>query len=383
MTGRVLITGARAPVALELARSFRAAGFEPHLADSAPARMARASTAPAAVHRHAPPRQDPHGFRRDIRALAATLDPVLIVPTCEEVFHMAAAAPSLGLEDRLFAPGLERLRELHRKSAFVLLCERLGLHAPRTRKVESPGELTAFAEQAGQLVFKPDWSRFGDRTLVRPPLHALARIRPTATEPWCVQDHVEGEEICFYATARDNALRAFAAYRPRWQAGGGASFAFEPVGGRLAARLEAAASVLAERAVGQGQFACDAIVDAAGRAWLIECNPRATSGAHLFEGPALARAIAQGRPAVADQELRYLSPAMWLLGLPAAVSRGRLDAWREDLRRGRDVVGAPGDRGPVWGAVADSAGFQLAALARGRSLAAQMTADIAWNGEAL
>jgi len=345
--------------------------------------MARASRAPAAVHRHAPPRQDPQGFRRDIARLAEALDPALIVPTCEEVFHLAAAAPALGLAGRLFAPDLDRLAALHRKSAFAALCERLGLHAPRTRRVESAAELAAFAEQSRELVFKPDWSRFGDRALVRPRLHGLARVRPSPAEPWCVQDHVAGEELCFYAVARGGRLAAFVAYRPCWQDGGGASFAFETVAGPTAKRLREAAARIAERAVGEGQFACDAIVDLAGRPWLIECNPRATSGAHLFEGADLAAAMVGEATAEPREGLRYLAPAMWILGAPRALVQGRFEAWRNDLRQGRDVVGRPDDPGPAWGAVRDAAAFQIQALLSGRSLAGQMTADIAWNGEAL
>lgn len=379
----VLITGARAPVALDLARAFRAAGFEPHVADSAPARMARASIAPASVHRLARPRQDPQGFRRDIAALVGRLDPVLVVPTCEEVFHLAAAAPAIGIAARLFAPDLERLAALHRKTAFAALCERLGLHAPRSRRVESAAELAAFAEQSGELVFKPDWSRFGDRTLVRPRLDGLARVRPSAAEPWCVQDFVEGEELCFYAVARGGRLVAFVAYRPCRQSGGGASYAFEAVTGPTSQRLSQAAARLAERAVGEGQFACDAIIDAAGRPWMIECNPRATSGVHLFEQGDLALAIIGKGEAKPVEGLHYLAPAMWMLGAPQALLRGRTGDWRRDLGEGRDVIGRADDRGPVWGAVADAADFQFRALLGGRSLAAQMTADIAWNGEAL
>lgn len=383
MNRRVLITGARAPAALGLARAFRAAGYEPHLADSVRARMARASKAPAAVHRHAAPRQHPQAFRADLKRLVEAVDPLLIIPTCEEVFHLAGAASSLGLTDRLFAPDLARLRRLHRKSDFVTLCGELGLDAPRTRRVESPRELTAFAEHASELVFKPDWSRFGDRALVRPRLHHLARARPTHTEPWCVQDAVDGQEVCFHAVASRGRLAAFAAYHPRWQVGGGAAYAFEPVERPLAALLRGLARVLAEQAVGTGQFACDAIIDKTGRPWLIECNPRATSGLFLFEPSALVRAFTEGAPAEPTPGLRYLAPAMVLLGLPHALAAGKLDAWRADMAAGADVIAAPGDGAPVWGAVADSAVFQLHALMRGRSLTEQMTADIAWNGEAL
>ncbi len=274
----VLITGARAPVALDLARSFAAAGFNAHLADSIPSALANASKAPAAVHRYAPPRLDRVGFRRDIAALVDRLDPLLIVPTCEEVFHLAGAAPALGLADRVFAPGLETLRRLHAKSAFAALCQKIGLHAPATHRVESGEALAVFAPLANRLVFKPEFSRAGDRTLVRPTRASLARIQPTPADPWCVQDAVEGREVCFYGVARAGELAAFSAYAPRWQTPGGAGYVFESLDPPLTARLRDIAGVLARRMVKTGQFACDAIVDAAGQPWLIECNPPPACG---------------------------------------------------------------------------------------------------------
>lgn len=380
----VLITGARAPVALDLARSFAAAGFDAHLADSLPSALANASSAPAAVHRYAPPRLHRQGFRRDLAALVGRLDPLLIVPTCEEVFHLAAAAAAQGFADRVFAPPLETLRRLHAKSGFAALCRDLGLRAPATRLVENREALDAFAPAADRLVFKPDFSRAGDRTLVRPTPAALARVQPTPADPWCVQDAIEGREVCFYGVVQGGALVAFSAYAPRWQTPGGAGYVFEPLDPPLTAQLRDIARQLAEPVVRIGQFACDAIVDAGGQPWLIECNPRATSGVHLFaRGGDLARAMLHGAPCEPQPGLRYLSPALAFFGLPHALASGRLPALLADAGAGEDVIGAPGDRLPAVGAAVDGLAFQLGALLGGRSLADQMTRDMCWNGEAL
>jgi hypothetical protein len=380
----VLITGARAPVALDIARSFAAAGFAAHLADSVPSLMAQASRSVAGVHRYAPPRQDRDGFRRDVAALVAALDPVIIVPTCEEVFHLAAAAPSLGIEGRLFAPPLTTLRELHAKSAFAKVCAELGLRAPKTWRLDAGPVPPQFIDYAGGLVFKPDFSRFGTRTLVRPQVEALAAVRPSPLEPWAVQEFIAGREVCFYAVCREGVLTAFSAYAPSWRLKDGASYGFEPLleeGSQ--AQLHDMAATLAT-VVRHAQFSCDAIIDAHGQPWLIECNARATSGAHLFgRGPALARAMLGEGTAAPTAEPRYLAPAFWLFGLPAAVASGETARWAADLSAGRDVISAPGDGRPVVGALLDSLRFQASAVLAGRSLAAEMTADIEWNGEDL
>jgi hypothetical protein len=133
-----------------------------------------------------------------------------------------------------------------------------------------------------------------------------------------------------------------------------------------------------------GHLSYDVIVTQEGRVAPLECNPRAVSGVHLFDAsPELALAILQGSdvlpPAVGS--IRYLSPAMAVMGLPAAVASGSLTRWRHVARCGTDVIGRPGDRGPVAGVLLDAARFALLGLARLRSPTGETTDDIEWNGE--
>jgi carbamoylphosphate synthase large subunit len=382
MSERVLITGVRAPAALDLARSLNAAGFEAHMADCVPARIARWSKTPHAVHRHASPVHQPAGFARDLRGLIDTLAPVAVIPACEEVFHLSALAATQGWADRLIAPPPDTLAELHHKGRFAALCRRLGLPVPETATVTDRAELMRRAENT-DVVVKPAWSRFGARTLIAPDTPALSRITPSTDAPWAVQTRVRGDEVSFYVVARQGRLTAFSAYRSDWRLDGGATYVFQPLTDPLNARLRAMAETLAAHAV-TGQIACDAIVDADGAPWLIECNPRATSGVHLFDRSAafglalLDRANAEAAPPVVRNSL-----AMDSFGLTRALRQRRLTSWRDQRRASRDILAAPGDTGPRWGALADAAVFGLRALASGRSLAEAMTADIEWNGQPL
>lgn len=382
MAERVLITGARAVAALDIARSLRAAGYEPHLADCSPARVARLSRTAGPVHRHASPVTQPAAFARDIRSLIDRLDPVRIIPTCEEVFHLAALAEADGVSDRLFAPPRDRLATLHAKDRFAALCRRLGLPVPETTEIVDPAALAAFSGDPADHVFKPVWSRFGARTLIAPTPAALAAITPSPEAPWVAQRRILGVEVSVYAVCHEGRLTAFCAYGSDWRLPGGASYVFCPLSTEMTARLRPMAEALAAFA-GTGQIACDAIVDAGGQPWLIECNPRATSGVHLFgRSAAFGRALMGCGAAEPATGTRHLSPALWLHGLPTALREGRLAAWRAQ-GQGSDAVAAPGDPGPVLGALADAAAFALHAVRTGRSLTAAMTADIEWNGRPL
>jgi hypothetical protein len=383
MVERILITGARAVAAVDIARSLRAAGYEPHLADCSPAWVARMSRAAGPVHRYASPVDRPADFACDIRGLIQRLDPVRIIPTCEEVFHLANLAEADGFPDRVFAPSPDRLATLHAKDRFATLCRRLGLPIPDTTTVTDRPALAAFSGEAAGHVFKPVWSRFGAHTLIAPAPAALAAVTPAPEAPWVIQRRILGEEVSVYAICHEGRLTAFCAYGSDWRLSGGASYVFRPLAADQTARLRPMAEALAAFAR-TGQIACDAIIDADGQPWLIECNPRATSGVHLFgRSAAFGRALMGRGEAEPAAVTRHLSPALWLHGLPTALRDGRLAAWRAQGRQGSDAVGAPGDPGPALGALADAAAFGLRAVRTGRSLPAAMTADIEWNGRPL
>lgn len=379
MAERVLVTGARAVAALDLARSLRAAGYEPHLADCVPARLARWSTSAGPVHRYASPVERPAAFAADLRALIARLHPAWIIPACEEVFHLSALAAAEGWSDRLLAPGPGMLATLHAKDQFAALCGQLSLPVPETRVATDAHGLAAAVADMGDVVVKRVWSRFGGRTLIAPSPADLASLRPTMAQPWVVQRRVRGREVSAYAVCHAGRVTAFSAYVSDWRLPGGASYVFQPAPTPVAAALRPMIDRLAAVA-GRGQIACDAIVDGGGQPWLIECNPRATSGVHLFGRSAdFGRALLRQGQAAPDGRARHVAPALWRYGL----ARGRAADWRRQRREGLDSLTLPGDRAPLAGALVDAAGFGLRAARRGLSLTDAMTADIEWNGEPL
>lgn len=382
MVERVLVTGARAPAALDIARSLKAAGFIVHMADCVPARIARWSKVPTAVHPHASPVHRPADFARDIRTLIDRVDTIAVIPTCEEVFHLVAVAEADGWSEKLIAPPFETLAALHHKGRFVALCDELRLTVPNTTVVtDSVGLMHEALDK--DVVVKPAWSRFGSQALIKPDAAALERLRPSPEIPWVVQSWVKGQEVSFYAIADEGVLTAFSAYRSDWRTRGGAAYLFIPLAEVVSERLRTLAETLA-RFVGRGQFACDAIVDATGQPWLIECNPRATSGVHLF-----GRSAAFGR-ALLGRDTVHPGPGKWrnsimfdTFGLADALRTRRLAGWCEERRCSHDILAAPRDPLPPLGALLDAAGFGLKALASGQGLASAMTADIEWNGQPL
>jgi hypothetical protein len=382
MAETILITGARAPAALDLARAFAAAGAQVHMADCAPAYMARLSNSVGRCHRLPSPREDFSAFAHAVYGQVARLAPAMVIPTCEEVFHLAALP---ALAPRLFAPPLAALHRLHSKFDFLEDARALGLAAPRTVRLQSTDDLNATLPTCDRLVYKPEFSRFGVHTLIAPQRDRAAALQPNAHSPWVAQECIAGQEVSFYAVSVDARLTAFSAYRSAWKFTGGAGYAFESLDPTLHDALKAIASTLAAHLIPRGQFACDVIIDAHGQPRLLECNPRATSGVHLFDRtPDLADAffgkrarVLFARPGVA----RHVGPALWSFGLKDAVQGRRFSAWRAQRRKSQDVISVPGDGAPLLGALWDTVLLGVSAVRRGVSLTAAATADIEWNGE--
>jgi hypothetical protein len=375
-----MITGARAPVALDLARSFRAAGCAVALADSVRPFAASLSRPRFEILRLPPPRWKFAAFRARLRALAGDFD--LIVPTCEEVFWLAAAAQLDGWSEQLFAPSIGTLRTLHSKASFPALAREAGVDAPATWTVASAADAEALPLAPADMVLKPEFSRFGSKTIVRPGAGVAAALPASPARRWVAQERLEGEEVCVWSAIRGGRLAACLVYRPALRHGRSAAYAFEAADSPSVVEM---ARRIAGHVGGDGQLSYDVIVGPDGRVAPIECNPRTVSGVHLLDGsPELAWALL-GRSELAPPPagtMRYLSPAMVLMGAPAALAGGTFDRLRDVWRRGRDSVGRPGDRLPVAGVVLDAARFALAGAARLRGPTSETTDDIEWNGEA-
>ncbi|WP_395645464.1 hypothetical protein [Terricaulis sp.] len=377
----ILITGARAPIALDLARSFTAAGHDAQLADSISpwsARLARGAR--GRLHRLAPPRFAFAAFAAGLAELVERLDPRLIVPTCEEVFYVAEAGVRHGFADRVFAPPPGMLRTLHSKAAFPAFLRANAVPAPATTRVTSRAELAAWRLRADDIVLKPEFSRFASHARVRPTLQEFDRLAPTPEAPWVVQDYAPGEEICIWSACRAGEVVAFAAYKPLWRLGQSASFYFETAEDPA---LLATTRAIAKATGASGQLSFDVIRGDDGSITPIECNPRGISGIHLFDRDArLAHALLGEVPLQRPSApARHLGPAMWLFGAPYALINGKLDAFRRDLSRSRDVLSAVGEPWLGLGALLDAGRFTLVGLSRGRSASGQSTDDIEWNGE--
>ena len=324
------------------------------------------------------PRFETAAFGDAVADLIAQQDVTLVIPTCEEVFYLAALWEARDMDARLLAPSLALLRKVHHKYDFIQLCQSLDLPIPKTYLLQSSDDLAAVADRSQTFVFKPVWSRFGTNVRICPASGRL-KITPSETQPWVAQEFVSGREICVYGLARKGEVMAVSAYAPTYRAGAGAGIYFEPV-------TSSAARDFVQKFVAgtlwDGQVSFDLIEGPDGTVTPIECNPRTISGVHFFrDGPAFWTALEGRSIAAPDGNAPQTLPmAMWLYGLPHAIRSGQVRAFCGDLQRAEHLLDWPDDPGPKRAQVRALIEIAGRAMRQRVSLQAAATADIEWNG---
>ncbi|MFC5406129.1 ATP-grasp domain-containing protein [Cohnella soli] len=406
---RILLTGGRSPAALELARLFHAAGHRVFAAESAPYHLCRVSRCVEQSFVVPAPTGDPAGFARELRAIAVNNRIDLLIPVCEEIFHIARELRQFDGVCRVFAPPLEALERVHHKGSFIRFAESIGLHVPATVTFESPDDWLPLVDDprfSDGIVLKPAYSRFASRTLFLEPdrgdsrsfaikrqrqkiVRLLANANVTSEHPWVAQALLRGEEWCTYSVAHRGEMTAYAAYRSTFRAGRGASIHYEA---RTQPNVREWVRHFVKESRFTGQIAFDFIIAADGTVAPLECNPRTTSGVHLFgSDDRLAEAmlepselLTEGQVAIPSAQAgqgAMLSAAMLSFGLVQAVKQRNLREWLRAYRSSRDVVFRRDDPKPFTEQFRLLAWTRRIAREQGITLQQASTSDIEWNGE--
>ncbi|MGO4530559.1 ATP-grasp domain-containing protein [Paenibacillus sp. 2TAF8] len=393
---KVLLTGGRAPVTLDLARMLHRSGHLVFIAESVERHLCRTSSAVEHCALVPSPRHHTEDYLSALEQWIRTWQIDLLIPMCEEVFYVAQGMARLRQHCRVLTSPLQQLHVLHHKYDFIQLAKSMGLPVPDTHLIQSPQEWMQtqhILNGSGEWVWKPVYSRFAAK--VRMPIAGLRHDPPgeemlSPVFPWVAQRYIQGRGLCTYSVVHEGQLIAHATYDSRYRTGNvGASIFFEQV------QHEGVRAWVQQfvQAVGfSGQIGFDFIEDVSGQVFAIECNPRATSGIHLFHpGDGLVRALLE--PEVVLNQRTEVIPQSGsdkaMLALPMLGSglrqirrrKGSLGAWRAAWTDARDVVYIRQDWRPFFEQFAVVLAAWRLARSQQISLTEALTHDIEWNGE--
>jgi predicted ATP-grasp superfamily ATP-dependent carboligase len=339
----ILVSGGKMTKALQLARSFHAAGHRVVLAESAKYRLTGHRFSRAVDRFYALPKPESPGYTNALAAIVRAEAVDVYVPVCSPVasYYDALAKPVLSRYCEVLHEDADMVGQLDDKYEFSVLAASLGLPVPDAHRVCSPGQVEDFnfgpAPEPYILKSIPydPVHRLDLTTLPRPTAQetaAFARSKPiSAGTPWIMQGLVRGREYCTHSTVRDGKVQVYCCCE---------SSAFQ-VNYEMADKPEIEAWV--RRFVGPlkltGQVSFDFIQAADGQVYAIECNPRTHSAITMFYNhPGLAAAyLDPGAPAVkptaASRPTYWIYHELWRL-ITGPDRGARLAV----IRRGKDAI---------------------------------------------
>jgi len=290
----ILITGGRAPAALDIARKLHRKGHSVYVLDSIKNHLCRFSRAVKKSFFVPEPHNNEEAFIKKIREIIKDNSISLVIPTCEEVFYLANNKEQIENENAiLLTTGIETLELLHNKKTFNdMLHSFTSIKSCKTCVIHNQQEFEQkkAAFQGQSLIIKPVYSRFGSNVSFLSVTDSLPDgISISPEHPWMVQEYLSGKTISTYAICDSGRVLVNVCYFSNYTTGTfGAGIYFSAVD---KAKIDCWVKEIVKKLDYTGQIAFDLIETEDGSIWPIECNPRATSGVHLLVDNDLEKAM--------------------------------------------------------------------------------------------
>lgn len=382
---KILITGARSYVAYYWALALKDT-HEVYFADSLAMAYCRFAPFKAPYFRVAPPAQDFLGFRKDLIELVLNQGIDMIIPTCEEVFHISAFKHEIPC--KVFCAEHEFLATLHNKyTVFDTMRFASSVATPETHRVQKQSDLKLNFDS----ILKPVYSRFGAKLITDVSNHELDE----STE-WVQQQRLNGKALCNYAIALDGRMLGHVCYHAKHRIKHSSALYLEAVHNQS---IEDFTRDFIAKHNYTGQIAFDFIqvTDSIGwshmdqhydasdfRAFVIECNPRGTSGIHMMDLSMISPALFDNGPVIKN----HPEPVAFKFPLKMYHKLGLLDEqpgphFQAEIRRARDVLQHPDTPMPWKATPAPLFELLWRRIRHGIKLTEASTCDIEWNGDAL
>lgn len=339
----ILLSNGRFPVAIDLARQLRRAGHTVFVVDPMHYHVCKFSNVIKKSVQVPAPHDDAAGYVEAVKNVVKEKAIDLIIPLHEEILYLAECGDREVL-DRLFAPPIDALLRLHNKWTFTQFLKRVGLDYPQSTLCRSMDDIREL-DRTKEWAVKPVFGRAATKVYHLKPDEPLPEVDIADNEHFIAQEWLYGLRYCSYSIIRDGQLRALSIYPVKDTLDGSSCVYFESV---EHAGIRAYVEKIAEAHPGvSGQLAFDFIETQEGRLVAIECNPRATSGVHLFSGHRdLSNCITEPSAATAGKVViprekstpRKIAPGMLMVPQRSHANAKEYLAHLKRLVKSRDVT---------------------------------------------
>ena len=349
----IMISGGKMTKALQLARSFHGAGHRVILTETHAYRLTGHRFSKAVSGFHITPEPSDPGYIDALRQIVLTEQVNVYVPVCSPVSSVPDAVAKTALADlcEVIHGDVDVIRQLDDKTAFSALALELGLSVPAFLRI-------THADQVKDFDFEKDRRRYILKSVAYDPVRRLDLTplpRETAeetaafvdalpiseTNPWILQEFIEGEEYCTHSTVRSGRITLHACCRSS-----ASQLNYEQVD-------KPAMSAWADRLVNAlkitGQVSLDFIETAQGQIYAIECNPRTHSAITMFYNhPGVSQAYLDDDAALIEP-LSTSRPTYWFFHelFEGLTKPWTIGARARTIARGKEAIFEPADPLPV------------------------------------
>lgn len=375
-TKNILITGSRAPSTLFLIRKLAKAGYRIIAAESCDYYLGKYSSFVAKKYKITAPNDNFEKFIKNIVEIIKKENINLIIPTCEEIFHISKGKDILERYCQVFCDDSDKLIELHNKWSFYNKIKNSDytIKLPQSWRVENLDGIKKVIEKDKKYILKPIFSRFATKVAI------IDKMPKEFKEgKYILQEFIKGEQFCSYSIIKNNNLCLHSDYKTTFSADGGATIAFQYAKNQ---KILDFIQDFSKKENFEGQIAFDFIQNEEGL-YLIECNPRLTSGIQVFDED-ISKAF------VSDEQMETCYPkeetksilfiAMLIYGLSNVHSFEDLIDLFKTLFSSKDAILDKNDIMPFLMQGFVMAMMIISGLKKNINLKEISTYDIEWNG---
>ncbi|MBD2463486.1 ATP-grasp enzyme [Oscillatoria sp. FACHB-1407] len=346
----ILIAGGRMTKALQLARSFHAAGHRVILIDTEKFWHSgnQYSNTVGAFYTVPDPAKDLQGYVDTLRAIARQEKIDLFIPVAifAVLYYDGMTEHPLADYCEVCHFDAETIQMLDDKFAFAEQARSLSLTVPKTYRMTSPEQVLNFDfsnEKRKYILKSIPYDAKHRLDLTKLPCETpeatasfVNRLPISEAKPWILQEFIPGQEYCTHSTVRDGRSTLYcccesSAFQVNYQQ------VDKP---EIAAWIERFLSAVP----GYGQASFDLIQAEDGTVYAIECNPRTHSAITMFYNhPGVAAAYLD--PQAPSEPLRPLTsskPTYWLYHelwrLNEVRSLKQLQRWINTIWQGKEAI---------------------------------------------
>lgn len=346
----VMLTGGKMTKALQLARSFHAAGHRVILVETHKYWLTghQFSNAVDRFYTVPVPEKDPEGYTQALLEIAKTENVDVYIPVCSPVasYYDSLAKQALSGCCEVFHFDAEVTKMLDDKFAFAEKARSLGLSVPKSFRITDPQQVLDFdfSNETRKYILKSiPYDSVHRLNLTKLPCDTPAETEefvkslPISEEkPWIMQEFIPGKEYCTHSTVRDGELRLHCCCES-------SAFQVNYENVDKPEILQWVSHFVKEQGL-TGQASFDFIQAEDGTVYAIECNPRTHSAITMFYNhPGVAEAYLGKEPLAKPlQPLPASKPTYWLYHevwrLNKIRSLKQLQTWVKNILRGKDAI---------------------------------------------